>query len=1063
MIKISISTLLLISSLAHAIDRDGNGMCDVWQARFGVNAANIDSDGDGVVNSEEETAGTDPLSSASRFTVKSIAANSNVIVSTTPVVGKRYRLQSAPSPAGPWTSVGSWIKSNNPADITFPAQNKSGDKAFYRIAVQDIDSDSDGVSDWAERQLEGFNPNAADSFSSGQANADLSAAEAWLDSLSGGNVQVNSALADAFEKENTPASFTITRSAPMTQPFTLFLRQASASSASVGRADNTDFQLKNASGVNIVDRVVIPAGQASVDVLIHPVLDVLPEVPEEVHFSIGGSNAMLAGRICDATATPSNDKLLVAYLSPRSGVSTVGSGIATILLRGDNDSSTITVNFSNLGSVANGAHLETSNGINITSIPPFRYSGQIWNIRATQNLTTNQQVLDQLLSGGFRLNVESQLQPTGEIRGFFKVVNGSTDFVEPPAAPAIETLTGDALDRDIVCFLTQATFGARWEDIVAMRTKITAKNGDRIAAFREWIDEQALLPAPSHTDLSASTYTLGIEAYNTGPLATGPNPRREAWWTIALNSQDQLRQRMTYALSQIFVMSEKHVAISAMPQAVASYYDALQRNSFGTYRQLIEDVTKHPSMGSYLSHLQNQKTQIVNGVTVSTPDENYAREIMQLFSIGLVKLHPDGSLVLGQNGLPMPTYGQNDIIELAKVFTGWAFSKNHSGSETSYFFTGSGFAVNPHHFKNPMKVFHAYHDEGAKSFLGKEIPARVNGGDQDLADTLDHLAGHPNTAPFICHLLIQRLTTSNPSSGYVRRVAKKFQDSGGDFLSTIKEILLDPEARNLTAANNEVGRGKPKEPLIRHCSLLRALGAKTAIPLALLKNYGYPETELNKFPPQTSFVRYRDTNDLSQVPFGAPSVFNWYRPDYAPHGGLSENGFVSPELELMTEATIFRALNYHYTPLYSTTGQSTTNLHANVNIADIPNFTSYDNNSDNINFDFTPLRALYLSVLDTNNDGLFSSTDTTWASRATKIPEAVTLVLDRIDLLLCGGSLKARFGDTLGKPRRIILDALLSIRSGFNNTSGEQNTSMNMRIQDAIYLVMKTPDFSAQK
>jgi hypothetical protein len=458
---------------------------------------------------------------------------------------------------------------------------------------------------------------------------------------------------------------------------------------------------------------------------------------------------------------------------------------------------------------------------------------------------------------------------------------------------------------------------------------------------------------------------------------------------------------------------------------------------------------------------------------VSSPDENYAREIMQLFSIGLVRLHPDGSLILGQNGLPVASYNQNDITELAKVFTGWSFSKSQESNtnntvliDNTNFFLGSSYERFALRWIHPLKLFPTYHDEGAKSFLGYQIPARINGGTQDLADTHDFLANHPNTAPFIARLLLQRLTTSNPSTGYLYRVSKAFRDSPGNFGTTLKAILLDPEARNISTAFTAVGAGKPKENLIRHCSLLRAMDAKSSIPLALLNNFSYPSTEFEMFPQEARIARYRDVGgSLSQTPVSAPSVFNWYRPDYAPSGKLSENGFYSPEFQLLSEPSIVQAINYHYVPIYTSNGQDTYNLRANLNIAGVPNFPSYDNTSDNVVFDYAPSRALYLSVLDTNNDGGFSSADSTWANRASKVPEAMALVLDRIDLLLCAGSLKARFGDTPGKPRRIILDALVAIRSGSNNSDSTSTQAWNMdtRIKDAIYLVMKSPDFMIQK
>jgi uncharacterized protein (DUF1800 family) len=1055
---------------AFALDQNGNGMCDVWEARFAVGTLNPDEDanGDGQSNRAESIAGTNPFKQGGGFRVETLTVGSGVAVKVASVVGKRYQLQSAPSPAGPWTAVGQPV-SASASLAELQTQSVRSQSDFFRVTVTDVDSDSDGLSDWAEQQLEGFNPQNSDSFSSNIANADSTAAATWLSHLANGGFQVSAVDPDGFEKEAAPARVTLSRPAPFDRPFTVFLRPAPPSASTVGSADASDFILKSDSA-ELTDRVVIPAGQGSVDVWFTPVGDAFVEVPEEARFHVGGSAAQLAARICDARPISANVKLLVAYLSPRPGVSSLGSGLAAIQLAGDNSTANVVVNFSNLSSLASSAHIETSSGGTILSVPPFRYNGQPWNIRASQSFTKDQQVLDALLSGSFRFNVYSEMQVSGEIAGAFGSVNGSTAFQLPPAPVPVSSVSGDDLDREIVRFLTQATFGARLEDIVAMRRRVNALGGDRLAAFEQWINEQMLLTAPSHEKMTAAGNALERSADPT--LSLFQSSRRVAWWTIALNAPDQLRQRMAYALSQIFVISDEEPTLDRMGSAIASYYDMLQDRSFSNYRSLIEDVTLNPNMGQYLSHLRNEKTKVVSGVTLASPDENYAREIMQLFSIGLVKIHPDHSLVLGPDGLPQPTYSQEDITELAKVFTGWSFSKRAASTsslvvnDNTNFFLSSSFEEHAIRWMYPMKLFPPYHDEGAKSFLGLSIPARVGGGQQDLSDTLDLLANHANTAPFIGRQLIQRFTTANPSAGYVYRVSTAFTQSGGNLGTTLKALLLDPEVRNLASANSSVGTGKIKEPLIRHAALLRALEAKSAIPLVLLNNFSYPLSETAKFPAGTQMARYQDTfTGLAQKPLGAPSVFNWYRPDYAPAGILSQNGLVSPEFQIVNETTVTRAINYHYSPIYDSNGQSTDNLPSGLNISGVPDFPSYTSNSDNMVPDYSQFRQVYLSVLDTNNDGLFSSADSTWVDRVAKIAEAVEKVVDRADLLLCAGSMKARYGNTAGKPRRIIIDAVTSIESqNISSTSTTtQTSSMNERIRDAIYLITKSSDFIIQK
>jgi uncharacterized protein (DUF1800 family) len=804
---------LILSSAA--LDRNGNGMCDVWEARFAVGTANADddADGDGETNRDESIAGTNPFVTTSRFRVSDITAQTNATVKIASVPGKCYRLLSATSPAGPWTPVGDTIVASG-GEITFPNQPLVGASIFYRVEGNDMDSDGDGLSDWAENQLEGLNPNNSDTFGTGTPNADRAFAESWLDSLANVGFQIVTTVADAFEKENSEAVITLTRPAPIDRPFTVFLRKAAPSSSTVGVASGGDYLFKTAGGTEFTDRFVIPAGQASANILIHPVADTAAEVPEELRFLVGGSSQVLAGRVCDARPIEANVKLLVAYLSPRLGVNSLGSGLAAVRLAGDNASAVVTVSFSNLSSLAGSAHIENSSGSIMLSVPSFRYNGQPWNIRAGASYTKDQQVLDALLSGSFLFNVYSEMATSGEIAGFFQSVNGSTVFQAPPAPAPISSVAGDALDREIVRFLTQATFGARMEDIVAMRNRVNSHGGNRISAFEEWIDEQIALPSPSHKAMTAASDALRKSVDPTASLYQ--SGRQVAWWTIAMNSPDQLRQRMTYALSQIFVISDEEPTLDRMGVAIASYYDMLQGNAFGTYRATLEGVTLNPNMGHYLSHIRNQKTQVSGGVTVASPDENYAREIMQLLSIGLVKLHMDGSLILGADGLPIPTYDQEDITEVAKVFTGWSFSKTQQSSgskvaiDNTNFFLSSSFEEHAIRWSHPMKLFSNYHDETEKNFLGFTIPARVGSGIQDLSDTLDFLSNHQNTAPFISRQLIQRFTVANPSAGYTHRVATAFNQSGGDFVATLKAILLDPEARNPSLANSGVGSVKSR-------------------------------------------------------------------------------------------------------------------------------------------------------------------------------------------------------------------------------------------------------------
>lgn len=1061
-----------ISPVARGvIDGNSNGMCDVWEARYAVGALPPadDDDHDGQTNRSESIAGTDPFDPSDSLHVGSLGIAGNVTLNLPTQTGKRYQVWSSPSPNGPWTEMGSPVIATS-SQLALPAGAKSGDAKFYRVTAEDADTDGDGVSDWAEAQLAGFDPNQGDSFGTGAPQGDLTVVGDWLAAINGGGLTVSTTVADAYEKEATPAKLTFSRTTLTDKPFTVFLRRAQASNPTVGAAGAADFQLTDSAENTVTARLVIPAGQNDSELRVKPVTDTIPEVPEEIRWHISGMADSVGVRICDANPVSANQRLLVAYLSPRPGVGSLGSGLVAIRLAGDNSAATLSVTFSNLRAPANAAQVLTSGGATLVSVPATQYGGFAWPIKAAQHFTTDQAVLDALLSGDFSFVVFTETSASGEIGGSFQPVTGSTEFQPPPPPQAVATLTGDALDREIARFLTQATFGPTMADIEAMRARVTAHEGDRIAAFGEWIDEQFALPSPSHEALTRAGNTQEIaiysdpgKSYYNASFDPNQSNRRRAWWTIALGAPDQLRQRQAFALSEIFVVSEEDDQLYERAYGLTNYYDMLKDRGTGPLRNLLEGVSLHPVMGHYLSHLRNQK-EVVNGsgVVVVSPDENFAREIMQLFSIGLVKLHPDGSLVLGNDGLPIPTYGQGDITELARVFTGWAFSvhNNPTNSDTvvpnTDFNRGAGTERYEARWTNPMKMFPSYHDTGAKSYLGLDVPAGLTG-EQDLAAALDFLAAHPNTPPFIARRLIQRFTTANPSAGYLHRVATVFSSSGGNLGAVTKAILLDPEARDPDLANSGSGTGHAKEHLLRHTALLRATGARAELLLSDLSAYGYPADELAKFPAGARIVRFsRTTDELVQMPVDAPSVFNWFRPDFAPSGPLAENGLVSPEFQIANETTVVKAINYHYVPIYGSNGQSTGSL---PNAAEV----GYTTNSDNLIIDFEPLRAEYMAVVDANGDGVFDNLDTATFNNAASIATAVERVVDRIDLLLCSGSLKARYGSTPGTPRKVLLDAINSIRSTSNSSTTGQATSMNNRIKAALYLIVKCPDFTVQK
>jgi uncharacterized protein (DUF1800 family) len=355
---------------------------------------------------------------------------------------------------------------------------------------------------------------------------------------------------------------------------------------------------------------------------------------------------------------------------------------------------------------------------------------------------------------------------------------------------------------------------------------------------------------------------------------------------------DPLRQRVAFALSQIFVISERMERLGTEPAGMVHFYDKLLEHSFGNFEGLLRDVALHPCMGHYLSHLDNRKA---DPVAKTFPDENFAREIMQLFSIGLWMLNPDGTRVPGDQGQPIPTYSNADITQFAKVFTGLSYGRHANGGAINFGGYDGDFTV-------PMKGWDEEHDLGPKTLLlGVTTPARTaSPGNQGLATMADvdaaiaNLSNHPNVGPFIGKLLIQRLVTSNPSPAYIGRVSAAFNAAPrGDLGRTVKAILMDPEARD--AANMaDATFGKTREPFLKVVNVARAFNASA---------------ECGWY--------YLDRFDLDHVeqPFNSPSVFNFYLPSYTPPGPLAQAGLVAPEMQIINASSGVTAPNYYWTAI----------------------------------------------------------------------------------------------------------------------------------------------------
>ena len=448
-----------------------------------------------------------------------------------------------------------------------------------------------------------------------------------------------------------------------------------------------------------------------------------------------------------------------------------------------------------------------------------------------------------------------------------------------PGAPSI---TSEQAAR----FLVQAAFAATDAQIARVQT----------LGYSAWIDEQFAMPRTlSHWDwMDAKGYQVVANVDNFAGF-------ENSLWRKLIASPDALRQRMTLALSEIFVVSVLGLPVSWRGFLAAGYVDMLEANAFGTYRQLLQDVTLSPAMGVYLNTRGNQKA---NPATGRVPDENYAREVMQLFSIGLLELETDGTL---KGGRAQETYNAQTIAALAQVFTGWDLDGVNR--------TEAGYT------RRPMVNLPARHETGAKTFLGVTVAAGTAAA-TSLQVALDTLARHPNVGPFISRQLIQRLVSSSPSPAYVGRVAAAFNDNGqgqrGDLKAVIKAILLDEEARR-DSTTADTTRGRLQEPVARFIQWARTFGLSSPTDLWNIGSLSDPATR------------------LGQSPMRAPSVFNFFRPGYVPpNTELGKLGITAPEFEITDESTTVGWVNFAQTFVVSGVGETRPNYGAEVALASDP-------------------------------------------------------------------------------------------------------------------------------
>ena len=464
---------------------------------------------------------------------------------------------------------------------------------------------------------------------------------------------------------------------------------------------------------------------------------------------------------------------------------------------------------------------------------------------------------------------------------------GSTAPSPPPPLPVAPTAA------EASRFLAQASMGASRALIAQVQA----------LGYAGWLDAQFALPAStSRWDLLVANGLADITNKNS---EAGFDP---VAWSKPLSAPDTLRQRITLALSEIFVTAIDGLVGGGWRQfAAASYLDLLETNAFGSHRALLQQISLSAPMGEYLTYRASAKANAVSG---ALPDENYARELMQLFSIGLQQLNLDATPTL-TNGLPTATYQLADIAGLARVFTGWDFDL--AG------LTGAAATATPDFMRRPMKQVASRYETGAKTFLGTTIPAGTDA-TQGLTLALDAIFAHANVAPFFSRQLIQRLVTSNPSPAYVARVAGVFNDDGsgtkGNLRAVIRALLLDDEARSAAAAAGP-SFGKLREPMLRFAAWARAYGVTSPSGAWAVGSTADPATR------------------LAQSPLRSPTVFNFFRPGYVPpNTGIGIAALVAPEFQITNESSVIGVINFMQRAVAGTVGDLTPDYSSVLSLAD---------------------------------------------------------------------------------------------------------------------------------
>ncbi len=556
------------------------------------------------------------------------------------------------------------------------------------------------------------------------------------------------------------------------------------------------------------------------------------------------------------------------------------------------------------------------------------------------------------------------------------------------------TLSGTGYYPDLAGasrFLGQASIGANYEEIEYV-TQLGISN---------WIDEQMTLPYTSYMQKSQTILDEIngiIQQVHPGEQMDKPGEITSfTFYDSVFEDADVLRNKTAFSLLQVLVISRAGSVLGDRLRGHMSYYDILYEGAFGNYRDLLENVTLHIMMGHYLSHLQNMKGDPVLG---TLPDENYAREIMQLFTIGLFELNMDGSYKRDASGEKIPTYNINDIQELAKVFTGlsggaWDLDRFPNMEGTPLQFDRN---LNRFDITVPMIMHEEYHEQSEKVLVDGTVLPAGQPGMEDIQMALDVLFNHPNVGPFVARRLIQQMVKSNPTPAYIKRVASAFNNNGsgvrGDMGAVVKAVLLDREARDC-AWLEDAKTGKLRQPIERIAQICKAFDISSPSGRVWFNDH--------------SLIR----QPLEQAFMSSPTVFNFFTPFYAEDSYVEPNDMVSPEFQILHAVTALNYVNHAEDAIKDRPFRNRTRVNLNN-----PRL-SYDNRDDPI-LNFTEELSVYES------DGL-------------------SAMIDRLDILLCHGQLSA-------ESKSIIMNTLEELEA-------EGSFSRRDILDNALYFILMSPDY----